>query len=196
MKLPAEPLKVRFQEILIEAGVDEAGRGCLAGPVVAAAVILPHGFNDPELNDSKKLTEIQRDRICERIKQNALVWAIGVVNNVEIDEINILQATFRAMHLAVKQLSQQPEFLIIDGNRFKPFPNIPHQCIIKGDTIFQSIAAASILAKTHRDFLMQEYHLQYPQFGWNKNKGYPTKFHRKAIRETGPSPLHRLTFQL
>ena len=196
MKLPVQPLKVKFQDILIEAGIDEAGRGCLAGPVVAAAVILPEGFNDPELNDSKKLTEIQRERICERIKLNAYAWAIGVIDNYQIDEINILQATYCAMHKAVIQLHQQPDLLLVDGNRFKPYPGIQHQCFIKGDARFQSIAAASILAKTYRDSLMQEMHLQYPYYGWNKNKGYPTKFHRQAIKEHGVSPLHRLTFQL
>jgi ribonuclease HII len=196
MKLPVQPLKARFQDSLIEAGIDEAGRGCLAGPVVAAAVILPHGFNDPELNDSKKLTAIQRDRICERIKLNAYAWAIGVVDNIQIDEINILQATYRAMHKAVSQLFQQPDILLVDGNRFKPYPGIQHHCFIKGDARFQSIAAASILAKTYRDSLMQELHLQYPHYGWNKNKGYPTKSHRQAIKEIGVSPLHRITFQL
>jgi ribonuclease HII len=196
MKLPVQPLKTRFQDILIEAGIDEAGRGCLAGPVVAAAVILPQGFNDPEINDSKQLSALQRDRICERIKKDALAWAIGVIDNVQIDEINILQATYCAMHKAVGQLFQQPELLLVDGNRFKPYPGIQHLCFIKGDGKFQSIAAASILAKTHRDILMQEMHLMYPQYGWNHNKGYPTKYHRQAIKETGVSPHHRITFQL
>ena len=196
MKLPVQPLKARFQDILIEAGIDEAGRGCLSGPVVAAAVILPQGFNDPEMNDSKQLTALQRDRICERIKKDALAWAIGVIDNVQIDEINILQATYCAMHKAVSQLFQQPELLLVDGNRFKPYPGIQHLCFIKGDGKFQSIAAASILAKTHRDMLMQEMHLMYPQYGWNQNKGYPTKYHRQAIKEIGVSPHHRITFQL
>lgn len=196
MKLPFQPLKSRFQDILIEAGIDEAGRGCLAGPVVAAAVILPQGFNDPEMNDSKQLTALQRDRICERIKKDALAWAIGVIDNVQIDEINILQATYCAMHKAVSQLFQRPELLLVDGNRFKPYPRIQHLCVIKGDGKFQSIAAASILAKTHRDMLMQEMHLVYPRYGWNHNKGYPTKYHRQAIKEIGVSPHHRITFQL
>ena len=196
MKITLQPLKARFQDSLTEAGIDEAGRGCLAGPVVAAAVILPADFNDPELNDSKKLTEKQRDRICERIKSYALAWAIGVVDNVRIDNINILQATYLAMHKAVSQLSQHPDILLVDGNRFKPYPGILHHCIIKGDATFQAIAAASILAKTHRDCLMKEMHLQYPLYGWNQNKGYPTKFHRQAIREFGITPLHRITFQL
>ena len=196
MKITLQPLKARFQDSLTEAGIDEAGRGCLAGPVVAAAVILPADFNDPELNDSKKLTEKQRDRICERIKSYALAWAIGVVDNVRIDNINILQATYLAMHKAVSQLSQHPDILLVDGNRFKPYPGILHHCIIKGDATFQAIAAASILAKTHRDSLMKEMHLQYPLYGWNQNKGYPTKFHRQAIREFGITPLHRITFQL
>lgn len=196
MKFPALPLKAKFQDSLIEAGIDEAGRGCLAGPVVAAAVILPHDFDDPELNDSKKLTEKQRERICEKIKSYAYAWAIAIVDNVKIDEVNILQATYLAMHKAVNQLTQQPDILLVDGNRFKPYPGIHHQCFIKGDATYQSIAAASILAKTHRDKLMQEMHLHYPLYGWNQNKGYPTKFHRQAIREFGVTPLHRITFQL
>jgi ribonuclease HII len=196
MKLSPQPLKAKYQDNLMEAGIDEAGRGCLAGPVVAAAVILPPDFDDPELNDSKKLTIIARDRLCERIKNYALAWAIGIVDNVVIDEINILQSTYKAMHQAVLQLSPPPELLIVDGNRFKPYPGIQHQCFIKGDARFQAIAAASILAKTHRDSLMKELHLSYPQYGWDKNKGYPTKFHRKAIQEFGITPLHRITFQL
>jgi len=196
MKLPVQPLETKFQNLLIEAGIDEAGRGCLAGPVVAAAVILPKDFNDPELNDSKKLTALQRDRICERIKLNALAWAIGVIDNNQIDEINILQATYCAMHKAVSLLHWQPELLLVDGNRFKPYPGIKHQCFIKGDSRFQSIAAASILAKTYRDDLMEDLHLQYPHYCWNQNKGYPTKSHRQAIKEIGVSPLHRITFQL
>ena len=196
MKLPVQPLETKFQNLLIEAGIDEAGRGCLAGPVVAAAVILPEDFNDPELNDSKKLTALQRVRICERIKLYAFAWAIGVVDNNQIDEINILQATYCAMHKAVSQLHQQPELLLVDGNRFKPYPGIQHQCFIKGDSRFQSIAAASILAKTYRDNLMEDFHQQYPLYNWNKNKGYPTKSHRQAIKEIGVSPLHRITFQL
>jgi ribonuclease HII len=196
MRSNVQPLMARYQDSLIEAGIDEAGRGCLAGPVVAAAVIFPHGFNDPELNDSKKLSTIQRERICEKIKLNAIAWAIGVVDNVMIDQINILQATYQAMHKAVFQLIQQPELLLVDGNRFKPYPGIQHHCFIKGDAQFQSIAAASIIAKTHRDTLMQEMHLQYPHYGWNQNKGYPTKYHRQAIKENGASPIHRVTFQL
>ncbi|MDP4290454.1 MAG: ribonuclease HII [Bacteroidota bacterium] len=196
MKSSFQPLKARFQDSLIEAGIDEAGRGCLAGPVVAAAVIFPPNFNDPELNDSKKLTATQREKICERIKSNAFAWAIGVIDNVLIDEINILQATYQAMHDAIDQLSQKPELLLVDGNRFKPYPGIPFRCFIKGDGRFQSIAAASILAKTHRDALMQEMHLKYPCYGWDQNKGYPTKFHRQAIKKNGISPLHRISFQL
>jgi ribonuclease HII len=196
MKLSVQPLATKYQNRLIEAGIDEAGRGCLAGPVIAAAVILPEDFNDPELNDSKKLTASQRVRICERIKSNAFAWAIGVIDNTQIDEINILQATYCAMHKAVSQLHQQPELLIVDGNRFKPYPGIQHQCFIKGDSRFQSIAAASILAKTYRDELMESFHQQYPLYNWNKNKGYPTKLHRQAIKDIGISPLHRITFQL
>ena len=196
MKLPAHPLAPIFQNSLIEAGIDEAGRGCLAGPVVAAAVILPKDFNDPELNDSKKLTALQRVRICEGIKLNAMAWAIGVVDNHQIDEINILQATYCAMHKAISKLHHQPELLLVDGNRFKPYPGIQHQCFIKGDSRFQAIAAASILAKTYRDDLMEIFHQQYPLYNWSKNKGYPTKSHRQAIKEIGVSPLHRITFQL
>jgi len=196
MKTPQQPLKSYYQNIVLEAGIDEVGRGCLAGPVVAAAVILPLSFTDSELNDSKKLTAKQRQRISLKIKSEALAWAIGEVENEQIDQINILQATFMAMHKAINNLSIKPEFLLIDGNRFKPFPSINHKCFIKGDSIYQSIAAASILAKTHRDLLMENYHQQYPMYRWNKNKGYPTKEHRMGIKTYGVSPLHRISFQL
>lgn len=196
MKTSHQPLKPFYQTAFIEAGVDEAGRGCLAGPVVAAAVILPPHFTDSELNDSKQLTAKQRQRISLKIKAEAIAWAIGAVENEQIDQINILQATFMAMHLAIDGLSTKPELLLIDGNRFKPFPSINHKCFVKGDATYQSIAAASILAKTHRDFLMENYHQQYPVYRWDKNKGYPTKEHRIGIKTFGISPLHRISFQL
>ncbi len=196
MKIPRQPLRSCCQNIVIEAGVDEAGRGCLAGPVVAAAVILPPNFTDSELNDSKQLTAKQRERISLKIKDEALAWAIGTVDNEQIDRINILQATFEAMHKAIEALSVKPELLLIDGNRFKPFPSISHKCFIKGDATYQSIAAASILAKTHRDTLMKGYHQQYPDYHWDNNKGYPTKEHRLAIKTFGVTPLHRISFQL
>jgi ribonuclease HII len=196
MKTPHQPLYPFFQNSVLEAGIDEAGRGCLAGPVVAAAVILPTNFTDNELNDSKQLTAKQRQRICLKIKDEALAWTIGVITNEEIDQINILQATFLAMHKAIDGLSIKPELLLIDGNRFKPFPFIKHKCFIKGDATYQSIAAASILAKTHRDLLMETYHQQYPVYRWDKNKGYPTKEHRIGIKAYGISPLHRISFQL
>jgi len=180
---------------LVEAGCDEAGRGCLAGPVVAAAVILPSHFSHLLLNDSKKLTEKQRMLLKPIIENEAIDWAIGIVDNTEIDEINILQASFLAMHRAIDQLKKQPEALIIDGNRFKPYKTIPHSCIVKGDGRFMSIAAASILAKTTRDLIMEEAHLQFPEFQWNVNKGYPTAFHRQALAKLGPTPLHRLSFK-
>lgn len=180
---------------LLEAGCDEAGRGCLAGPVVAAAVMLPRQFSHPLLNDSKKLTEKQRMLLKPIIENEAIDWAIGVVDNTEIDEINILQASFLAMHRAIDQLKQQPEALIIDGNRFKPYKTLPHTCIVKGDGKFMSIAAASILAKTTRDLIMEEIHLQFPDYQWNINKGYPTAFHRQSLAKLGPTPLHRLSFK-
>lgn len=189
-------LELQLHKNLIEAGCDEAGRGCLAGPVIAAAVILPPHFSHPDLNDSKQLSEKKRNMLAEIIQKEAMAAAIGVVSNVEIDQINILNASFLAMHRAIEQLSIQPEFLIIDGNRFKAYPNIPHQCIVKGDGKYMNIAAASILAKTHRDFLMDTYHQQHPHYDWHKNKGYPTEAHRKAIREHGSTPLHRQSFTL
>jgi len=190
----AELLPFLNAEIL-EAGCDEAGRGCLAGPVVAAAVILPRQFSHPLLNDSKKLTEKQRMQLKPIIENEAIDWAIGVVDNTEIDEINILQASFLAMHRAIDQLKRQPEALIIDGNRFKPYKGLPHTCIVKGDGKFMSIAAASILAKTTRDVMMEEANLQHPEYQWSINKGYPTAFHRQALAKFGPTPLHRLSFK-
>jgi len=181
---------------LTEAGCDEAGRGCLAGPVVAAAVILPKNFKHELLNDSKKLTEKQRETLRPIIEEVALAWAVGFVDHQEIDDINILNASFLAMHRAVEQLKQRPQHLLIDGNRFKPYEDIPHTCIVKGDGKYLSIAAASILAKTHRDEWMNQAHAKYPHYAWSKNKGYPTKAHRAAIAEHGITPLHRLTFRL
>lgn len=180
----------------IEAGCDEAGRGCLAGAVFAAAVILPPDFRDELLNDSKQLSERQRYRLRPVIEKEAICWAVGIVTPEEIDKINILNASFLAMHRAVEQLTPKPEHLLIDGNRFKPYPGIKHTCIVKGDGKYLSIAAASILAKTYRDDYMQELHKQFPQYGWDRNKGYPTKAHRAAIQKTGTSPYHRMTFQL
>lgn len=180
----------------IEAGCDEAGRGCLAGPVVAAAVILPRTFVHPLLNDSKQLSEKQRDALRPIIEQEALAWAVSIVDNGEIDEINILNASIMAMQRAVAQLPTVPEHLLIDGNKFKPYKTIPHTCVVKGDGKFMSIAAASILAKTHRDELMKNLNKEYPGYGWDKNKGYPTKTHRAGIEKLGTTPYHRLTFKL
>ncbi len=181
---------------LIEAGCDEAGRGCLAGPVVAAAVILPKDFYHPLLNDSKQLTEKQRQKLRPIIEEEAISWGVSIVDNKEIDEINILNASITGMQRAVASLVKKPEHLLIDGNKFKPYQEIPHTCIVKGDSKFMSIAAASILAKTHRDELMENLAIEYPGYGWEKNKGYPTKAHRKAIEELGVTKLHRLTFRL
>lgn len=181
---------------VIEAGCDEAGRGCLAGAVYAAAVILPSDFICEALNDSKKLTEKQRYELRPLIEKEAIAWAVGYASPEEIDKINILNASFLAMHRAIKKLTVRPEYLLIDGNRFKPYPDIPHSCEIKGDGRFLSIAAASVLAKTYRDDYMNVLHEQYPQYNWDKNKGYPTKAHRTAIREFGTTPYHRMTFQL
>lgn len=180
----------------IEAGCDEAGRGCLAGPVFAAAVILPEGYCNELLNDSKKLTEHRRDELRTIIERDALAWAVGVVTAEEIDHINILNASFLAMHRAVDALTVHPEHLLIDGNRFKPYHDTPHTCIVKGDGKMMSIAAASILAKTHRDEFMARIHEEFPQYAWNINKGYPTKVHRAAISQYGPSPYHRKSFRL
>ena len=179
----------------IEAGCDEAGRGCLAGPVYAAAVILPKDFSNELLNDSKKLTEAQRYALREVIEREALAWAVGVVTAAEIDEINILKASFLAMQRAVEQLKIVPEHLLIDGNRFTPY-RIPYTTVVKGDAKFMSIAAASILAKTYRDDYMLGISRDYPQYDWQKNKGYPTPKHRAAIREYGATPHHRMTFNL
>ncbi len=184
-----------YQQIFPEAGCDEAGRGCLAGPVFAAAVILPPDFYNATLNDSKKLNEKQRYDLREVILKESIGWAVGIVHQEEIDEINILNASIKAMHLSLDQLTTKPNFIIIDGNRFKPYKEIPHQTIIKGDGKFASIAAASILAKTYRDDFMFEQHELFPQYNWKKNKGYPTMDHRKAIEEFGRCALHRMSFK-
>lgn len=189
-------LKSYYNKNLIEAGCDEAGRGCLAGPVFAAAVILPKDYKNKILNDSKQLTDKIRYELREVIEKEALAFAVAQVSNTEIDEINILNASFLGMHRAVDQLKTIPELLLIDGNRFKPYKTIPHQCIVKGDAKFLSIAAASILAKTYRDDFMTEAAKKYPYYGWEKNMGYPTKLHREGIRVHGTTPLHRMTFQL
>lgn len=187
-------LKPHYHANLIEAGCDEAGRGCLAGPVFAAAVILPRKYRDPGLDDSKKLNEKQRDRLRAEIETHALAWAVAQASAEEIDRINILNASILAMHRAVEALGQVPEFLLIDGNRFHPYPNIPHLSIVKGDGKYLSIAAASILAKTHRDEYMKALHAEFPDYGWLENKGYPTVRHRQAIRESGITVHHRKSF--
>lgn len=179
-----------------EAGTDEAGRGCLAGPVYAAAVILPDDFHHPLLNDSKQLTETRRDKLRPIIEAEAIAWAVGIVTAEEIDRINILNASILAMHRALDALTARPGAVIVDGNRFKPYGNLPWQTFVKGDGRYGNIAAASILAKTHRDEAMRELSVQYPQYRWDVNKGYPTRDHRAAIAKYGPSPLHRLSFRL
>lgn len=181
---------------VLEAGCDEAGRGCLAGPVVAAAVILPEGYSHELLNDSKKLSEKKRDFLKPVIENDAVAWAIGIADNYEIDALNILNASFLAMHRAIQGLGIEPEHLIIDGNRFKTYNNIPHRCIVKGDGKYLSIAAASVLAKTYRDGLMQSLHQQLPHYHWDQNKGYPTADHREAIQKIGASTYHRKSFKL
>ena len=189
-------LKGNFSSFTYECGCDEAGRGCLAGPVVAAAVILPPDFDCPLLNDSKQLTEQQRDTLRPIIEKEALAWGVAVVDNIEIDEINILNASILAMHRAMDKLSIRPEFIIVDGNRFKPYAEIPHQTIVKGDSKFLSIAAASVLAKTYRDEMMQQLHAEFPGYDWDKNKAYPTIKHRAAIKKLGTTPYHRSTYDL
>lgn len=192
-----QALRAHFSPLgLMECGCDEAGRGCLAGPVVAAAVILPERFAHPLLNDSKQLTESQRELLRPIIEAEALSWGIGVCSPEEIDQLNILQASITAMHRAIDQLVLSPELLLIDGNRFRPYPGIPHECIVKGDATYRSIAAASILAKTERDRMMLELAQLYPGYGFAEHKGYPTPQHRAALAELGPSPVHRLSFRL
>ncbi|MGN0234240.1 MAG: ribonuclease HII [Bacteroidaceae bacterium] len=185
-----------YRDGIIEAGCDEAGRGCLAGPVYAAAVVLPPDYHNDLLNDSKQLSEKKRDQLRSIIEHDAISWAVGIVDNHEIDQINILNASILAMHRALDQLVVQPQEIIVDGNRFKPYRDIPHTTIVKGDGKYMSIAAASILAKTHRDECMLALHKQYPQYHWDSNKGYPAPVHRQAIRLHGTTPYHRLTFQL
>lgn len=185
-----------FQKDEIEAGCDEAGRGCLAGPVYAAAVILPPVFKHPFLNDSKQLTEKQRDLLRPIIEKEAIAWAVASYTPKEIDEVNILNASFFSMHRAIEQLKTKPTSLLIDGNRFKPYLMIPHHCIVKGDSKYLSIAAASILAKTYRDDFMKKIAVDFPEYGWAQNKGYPTKAHRAAIKEFGATKHHRMSFRL
>lgn len=189
-------LKSAYTHDRLEAGCDEAGRGCLAGPVVAAAVILPKHYQHKVLTDSKQLTLKQRQSVKLDIERDALAWAVAEVDSKEIDQTNILQASFRAMHLALDRLALAPDLLLIDGNRFLPYRNITHHCIVKGDAAYLSIAAASVLAKTYRDELMLKLSDQFPGYGWETNKGYPTRLHRAGIRRLGITPYHRKTFQL
>jgi ribonuclease HII len=189
-------LKSHFHKGKIEAGCDEAGRGCLAGPVVAGAVILPSNYKHKMLNDSKKLTEKQRELIKKDILKDAIAWGIGVASPSEIDEINILNASYLAMQRAIAQLKTRPELLLIDGNRYKPADEIPYECIIKGDGKFLSIAAASVLAKTHRDDIMKKLANEFPGYNWETNMGYPTTAHRDGLKEIGSTPHHRMSFQL
>jgi len=189
-------LKSHFYKNLTEAGCDEAGRGCLAGPVFAAAVILPRNYKHPVLNDSKKLSEKQRISLRKEIIESAISWAVASIDNNEIDEINILRASIKAMHLALDNLNVRPEFLIIDGNRFYPYKDIGHKTIVRGDSLYFSIAAASVLAKTSRDEFMIKLDSEFPEYGWVKNKGYGTELHRKAILKFGITPYHRRSFTL
>jgi ribonuclease HII len=189
-------LQSYFSETLIEAGCDEVGRGCLAGPVVAAAVILPKNFLHPLLNDSKQLTPVRRQLLSKFIQQEAIDWALGEASPQEIDQRNILQASYLAVHRAIAQLHSLPELLLIDGNRFQPYQNIPHQCIVRGDAQLAPIAAASVLAKMHRDTLMYQLAQGFPGYGWESNVGYPTKAHHQAIQQLGITPHHRHSFRL
>jgi ribonuclease HII len=189
-------LEKYFHKTMIEAGCDEAGRGCLAGPVFAAAVILPKRFSHPDLNDSKQMTEATRNKLRSIIEKKAICFAVGTVDNVEIDRINILNASFLAMHRALDQLSVVPEMLLIDGNRFNRYKEIRHECIIQGDGKYMSIAAASVLAKTYRDEYMQKLDKDHPHYGWSHNKGYPTRSHREAIETFGCTSYHRMSFRL
>lgn len=189
-------LKPFHKEGVIEVGCDEAGRGCIAGPVFAAAVVFPAQFSDPVLDDSKKLSEKTRELLRVVIETESLAYGVGVVDEKEIDQINILNASFLAMHRAIEKLNLTPEHLLIDGNRFNPYMDIPFTCIVKGDAIYASIAAASILAKTHRDDYMKSLHMEYPGYGWNSNKGYPTRLHREAVLKFGPTAYHRRSFRL
>jgi ribonuclease HII len=185
-----------YQTKVLEAGCDEAGRGCYAGPVFAAAVILPKKFHHPLLNDSKQVKETDRNELRQYIEANALSFAVAMLDNHEIDATNILKASFKSIHLAIDQLKTKPKLLLIDGNRFIPYPKLPHHCIIKGDGKYASIAAASILAKTYRDEYMQQLHERYPIYGWNQNKGYGTLAHRNAIEQFGLCEFHRKSFNI
>ena len=189
-------LEGHYFDGLVEAGCDEAGRGCLAGSVYAAAVILPPGYDNPDLNDSKKLTAARRNALRRQIERDALAWAVGIVTPEEIDSINILRASFLAMHRALDQLAVRPQAVIVDGNRFVPYQNLPYATIVKGDGKYQAIAAASILAKTYRDDYMDALAEEYPFYDWKSNKGYPTKAHREGIRQHGISPYHRKSYNL
>ena len=189
-------LDAYYKKGVIEAGCDEAGRGCLAGPVFAAAVILPSDYQNEILNDSKQLTEKKRYQLRKVIEREALAWAVGIVDNHEIDQINILNASILAMHRALDQLKLRPQNIIVDGNRWKPYKDVPATTIVKGDGKYLSIAAASILAKTYRDDFMLRIHEEFPQYHWDKNKGYPAKVHREAIRQFGTTPYHRMSFNL
>jgi ribonuclease HII len=189
-------LKSYFKKGQIEAGCDEAGRGCLAGPVFAASVILPTNYKCALIDDSKKLNEKQRYELRDIIEKDALAWAVATADNFEIDEINILNASILSMQRAVEKLKIEPQLLLIDGNRFKKYKEIPHQCVVKGDAIYMSIAAASILAKTYRDDFMHKIHDEHPNYFWNKNKGYPTLEHKRAIKKHGVTSYHRLTFNM
>lgn len=189
-------LKLNYSSVALEAGTDEAGRGCLSGPVVAAAVILPEDFKHELLNDSKQISEKKRKELRPFIEEKALAFGVAFIDQEEVDELNVLQASITGMHRSIELLETQPEFIIVDGNKFKPYKNIPHQTIVKGDAKFMSIAAASVLAKTYRDEYMEKIHQEYPQYNWKKNKGYPTKEHRNAIKEFGITKYHRKTFKL
>lgn len=189
-------LKIRYSDFELEAGTDEAGRGCLSGPVVAAAVMLPKDFSHPLLNDSKQLTEKQRNQLRPFIEANAIDFAVSFVDNIEVDLLNVLKASIIGMHRSIDQLKVEPEFIIVDGNKFVNYKNIPHKTIIKGDAKYMSIAAASVLAKTYRDKFMEKIHLEHPEYNWKQNKGYPTKEHRDAIKEHGIAPYHRKSFRL
>ena len=189
-------LQLNYSGFSLEAGTDEAGRGCLSGPVVAAAVILPNDFEHPLLNDSKQLSEKRRNELKPFIEEHALAFGVSFVGQVEVDKINVLQASITGMHRSIDALNSIPEFIIVDGNKFKNYKNIPHETIVKGDAKYMSIAAASVLAKTYRDEFMEKIHQEFPMYNWKKNKGYPTKEHRNAIREFGITKYHRKTFRL
>lgn len=189
-------LQFNYSEFSLEAGTDEAGRGCLSGPVVAAAVILPKNFKHPLLNDSKQLSEKKRKELRPFIEENALAFGVSFVGQEEVDTINVLQASIIGMHRSIEKLSIEPEFIIVDGNKFKNYKEIPHKTIVKGDAKFMSIAAASVLAKTYRDAYMEQLHEEFPMYNWKQNKGYPTKEHRKAIQQFGITKYHRKTFRL